>query len=325
MRFFSLALAAATIALCASAVAADAYPHRQLKIIVPFGSSSGLDPVARTIGERLASQMGISVIVENREGAGGQIGVMAAVAAPPDGGTIVLVVHPPYAAAPYLKKKAPYDPRVDLTPIAKVINTPLMLIASNASGIKSVAEMVDRARENPGKLSYGSSGTGTASHLKMEQIKMLLGNLDIKFVPYRSTGQQMTDTIGGQIDLSLPSLSGGFSQVKSGLVRALAVGSAKRSPLLPDVPTFAEAAGKPGVEAVVWYGFMGPKGLPAPIINRLSSEIEKALQSPEMTKLIDTLGAERAYQNPAEFAALVRDSAEEARVLQEVLKLPLQD
>jgi tripartite-type tricarboxylate transporter receptor subunit TctC len=289
---------------------------------VPFGNSSGLDPIARRIGERLGEQMNIKVTVENREGASGQVGVMAAVAAPPDGSTIVLVVNPPFAALPYMRKKPPYEPLVDLTPIARVVITPLMLIASNLSPFKTFDEMEQVAKKNPGKLNYGSSGVGTASHLKMEQLKLLKA-LDIKFVPYKSTGQQMTDTIGGQIELSMPSVAGGVGQVQAGLVQALAVGSSKRIPLLPKVPTLAEATGQANFEAVVWYGFMGPKGMPAPIVARLAAEIEKALESPAMVKIAESMGADRAFLGPVPFTDMLRKDAENTRDL--IQKLNISD
>ena len=306
----------------AGSVHADAYPVKTLRIIVPFGGSSGLDPVARQIGERLAEQMGISVVVENREGASGQIGVVAAIASPPNGGTIVLVVNPPFAALPYMRAKPAYDPLADLTPIARVITTPLMLVSSNSSPFKTFGEMEQAAKKEPGRFSYGSAGVGTASHLKMEQLKLVMG-LDLKFVPYKSTGQQMTDVIGGQIDLSMPSLSGGLPQVQTGRVRALAVGSSKRSALLPAVPTLGEATGQADFEAVVWYGFMGPKGMPASVVATLAAEIEKALASPSMAKLAESLGAERAFQGPVEFSTMLRADAESTRELIKALKVTL--
>ena len=317
-------LAAMASFIVASAFAADAYPAKQIRIIVPFGTSSGLDPVARAIGERMAEQMATPVVIENREGAGGQLGVLAAAAAPADGSTIVLVVSPPFAAAPYLQKRPAYDPVANFTPIARVVTTPLMLIASNHAPFKTFADMVDYARLNPGKLNYASAGIGTASHLKMEQLKLALG-LDIAFVPYKSTGQQMTDTIGGQVQLSMPSLAGGLPQVTGGNVRALAVGSLQRSPLLPDVPTFAEASRVPELEAVVWYGFMAPRGLSEPLVARLSAEIEKALASSQMAKVAASMGAERAFQGPADFAATLQRSADEARKLIGELKIAPQD
>ncbi|CAN5445993.1 tripartite tricarboxylate transporter substrate binding protein BugE [soil metagenome] len=327
MRIFSKPIKSLAVVLClwaAASAQAQTFPNKPIRIIVPFGASSGLDPIGRGIGERLAEQMGVPVFVENREGAGGQVGVMAAVASPPDGSTIIIVVNPPYAAAPYMRAKLPYDPLTDLTPIARVVTTPLMLIASNQSGLNTFSEMVQVAKSQPGKLSYGSSGVGTASHLKMEQIK-LVDKLDIKFVPYKSTGQQMMDTVGGQLDLSFPSLAGGLPQVQSGKVRALAIGSPQRNPLLPAVPTLAEATGKPGLEAVVWYAFMGPKGMPHDVVARLASEIEKALDTPAMAKVAETLGAERSFLGPVGFTEQVRKSAEESRSLIKELNIMVQE
>lgn len=304
---------------------AEPYPVSTLKIVVPFGPSSGPDPVGRKIGERLAEQMGISVIVENREGAGGRLAAQAVASAPADGSTILIVASPPFASAPSLQKKPAYDPVAGFTPIARVLTTPLMLISSKHAPFTTFQEMREYAKRNPGKLNYASSGTGSGSHLSMEALKLAAGGLDIVFIPYKSTGQQMTDVIGGQVYLNVPSVAGGYSQVQGGNVRALAVGSLKRSKLMPDVPTFAEASGKPDLEAVVWYGFLGPKGMPEAVVNRLSQEIKKAIASPQMAAQIDSMGAEAAYQGPVEFAQTVQRGVKDARALIEHLKIPLQD
>lgn len=317
-------VAAVASLACMSAYAADAYPVSTLRIIVPFGASSGPDPVARVIGERLAEQMGINVIVENREGAGGQVGALAAAAAPANGSVILIVASPPFASTPFLQKKPAYDPVTQFTPIARALTTPLMLIGSKLAPFTTFDEMREYAKRNPGKLNYASSGTGTGSHLAMEQVKLAAG-LDIAFVPYKNTGQQMTDLIGGQVQLNVPSVAGAISQVKAGNVRALAVGSAKRSPLMPEVPTFAEATGQADMEAVVWYGFLGPRGMPDAVVARLSSEISKALASPKMVALIESMGAEYAYQPPGEFVETVRRGVADARRMIEHLKIPLND
>lgn len=305
--------------------AADPYPISTLRIVVPFGPSSGPDPVARKIGAELAAQMGITVIVENREGAGGRLAAQAVANAPADGSVILIVASPPFASAPLMQKKPSYDPIANFTPIARVLSTPLMLIASKHAPFTTFQEMREYAKRNPGKLNYASSGTGSGSHLSMEALKLAAGGLDIVFVPYKSTGQQMTDVIGGQVYLNVPSVAGGFPQVKAGNVRALAVGSAKRSRLMPDVPTFAEASGKPGLEAMVWYGFFGPRGMSEAVANRLSSEIEKAIATAQMTEQIESMGAEPAYQSPAEFAQTLRRGVMDARELIDYLKIPLQD
>lgn len=307
------------------ALAAEPYPVSTLRIVVPFGASSGPDPVGRRIGERLAEQMGITVVVENREGVGGRLGALHVANAPADGSVILIVASPPFASAPYMQKKPAYDPVVQFTPIARVLTTPLMLVSYKQAPFANYEEMRDYAKRNPGLLNYASSGIGTGSHLSMESLKLASGNLDITFVPYKSTGQQMTDVIGGQVQLNMPSVAGGYPQVKAGNVRALAVGSARRSALMPEVPTFAEASGQAGLEAVVWYGFFGPRGMPEAVVSRLSAEIGKAVATPQMTALIEAMGAEPAYQPNAEFALTLARGVVDARKLIEFLKIPLSD
>ncbi len=304
--------------------AADAYPNKPVRIIVPFGASSGLDPVARALAERLAAQTGTGFFVENREGAGGMVGVKAGAAAAPDGYTILMVVHPPFAAAPYLQRTVPYDPIKDFAPIARVSTTPLILIANNDAPFKTLAEMIGYARQNPGKLNYASSGVGTASHLYMEQIKLAL-NLGISFTPYKSTGQQMIDTIAGQVHMSLPSLIGGMPQVTAGKVRLLAVGTGNRHANLPDTPTFAEGFNQPGFEAVVWYGFVGPRGMPDAVVAKINAEMATALESPQLTKLLQVAGAERAHTSPAGFAELIQKGANDAQKIIKALNIQPQE
>ena len=308
-----------------AAIAQERYPVSTLKIIVPFGASSGPDPVGRRLAERLAEQMGITVVVENREGAGGSLGAQAVANAPADGSVILIVASPPFASAPFLQKRPAYDPVAHFTPIARVLTTPLMLVASKHAPFTNFDEFREYAKRHPGKLNYASSGTGSGSHLFMESLKMAAGNLDVTFVPYKSTGQQMTDVIGGQVQLNVPSVAGAIQQVKAGNVRALAVGSARRSPLMPDVPTFAEASGTPGLEATVWYGIFGPRGMPDAVAQRLSAEIGRAIATPQITALLESMGAEPAFQGSAEFVQTVARGVGDARRLIDALKLPPQD
>ena len=326
MKSLTVVLTAAlSAALLASqpAMGADAYPSKPVRIIVPFGSSSGLDPVARTMAESMSNQTGGSFVVENREGGGGMVGVLAGAGAPADGYTILMVVHPPFAAAPFLQKKQPYDPIKDFTPIARVSVTPLILIAATTSPFKTFAEMVSFAKQNPGKLNYASSGIGTASHLYMEQIKLAMG-LNIAFVPYRSTGQQMADTISGQVHMSLPSLIGGLPQVQGGKVRLLAIGGASRNAGFPDVPTFADASGMAGFDAAVWYGFVGPRGMPEAAVARINAEMATALNSARVTKVIEDGGAQKGHTSPGEFGALIQSGALDAQKIIKSLNIELQ-
>lgn len=325
MRHKTLALLCATLLVpLTSAHAADSYPVSTLRIIVPFGVSSASDPVARRLGDLLSKQMDITVVVENREGGSGLLGSMLVANSPPNGSIVIMVANPPFAAVPLLQKKPAYDPEAQFTPIARVMTSALMVVGSKHAPFKTFDEMREYAKRNPGKLNYASSGTGSASHLNMEALKLATG-LEATFVPYKNTGQQMTDVIGGQIQLNVPSLPGGYPQVKAGNVIGLAVGSLKRSALMPEVPTFAEVSGQPGLEAVVWYGIMGPRGMPPAVVSRLSAEIGKAVANPQLIALIESIGAEPHYQPSEEFSLGIKRGIASARKLIDYLKIPLQD
>lgn len=304
--------------------AAEPYPVPTLRILVPFGASSASDPVARKLGELLSKQMDITVVVENREGGSGLVGSVAAANSPPNGSTVILVANPPFAAVPLLQKKPAYDPDAQFTPIARVMTSALMVVGTKHAPFSNFAELREYSKRNPGKLNYASSGTGSASHLNMEALKLATG-LDATFVPYKNTGQQMTDVIGGQVQLNVPSLPGGYPQVKAGTVHPIAVGSLKRSKLMPDVPTFAEVSGQAGLEAVVWYGVLGPRGMPPAVVSRLSTEIGKAVANPQLIALIETIGAEPDFQPTEVFARSIKTGIGNARKMIELLKIPLQD
>lgn len=306
-----------------SAKAQTAYPAQSLRIIVPFGASSGPDPVARRIGERLAEQLRIPVVIENKEGAGGQVGALAIATAPPNGSVIGLIASPPFSSVPYFHKTPSYDPVGQFTPIARVLTTPLMIVGNKNAPFTNFSEMREYAKKNPGKLNYATSGTGSASFLSMEGVKLAMG-MDITSVPYKSTGQQMTDVIAGVVQLNVVSVAGGFPQVKAGNVRAIAVGSAKRNPLMPSVPTIAEASGRPELDATVVYGFVGPRGMPEAIVNQLSAEIAQAIASPQIVSMIESMGADSAYQAPAEFGETIRKSVVNSKEVIQALKLPLE-
>lgn len=311
---------------CAASVVNAAgvpYPAQALRIIVPFGANSGPDPVARRIGERLAEQLGISVVIENKEGAGGQIGAQAIASATPNGAVIGLTASPPFASVPYFQKKPSYDPDAQFTHIARVLTTPLMIVSSKHAPFTNFAEMQDYAKKNPGKLRYATSGVGSASFLAMETVKLAVG-MDVEYVPYKSNGQQMIDTISGVVQLNVVSVAGAFPQVKSGNVRAIAVGSERRIALMPDVPTIAEATGKSELDAQVVYGFVGPKGMPPALVDRLSEEIRKAMASPQVLSMFESMGAEAAHQPPAEFAETIRKSVANSKRVIQSLKIPLE-
>ncbi len=312
-----LTAVAATAALClpvSIAQAQGAYPSRSVKIVVPFGPGTGLDVVARGYAERLTEQMKTPVVVENREGAGGTIGAVAVAKAAPDGYTIVFTANGPFAVTPYMQGGAPYDPLTDFVPITKVAVIPMVLVSGQKAPFTNFEEMAAYARANPGKLDYASSGIGTPSQLNVERIKQAL-NLDIASVPYKSTAQAMTDVISGQLPLYMPSFPAALGQLKSGQVRALAIGLSKRSTVMPDIPTVAEVLRQPGFEANVWYGFLAPRGTPQEVVGKLHAEIATAAASPQIRAMIDKLGAEAVMQASAEFASQLRQDADSARKL----------
>lgn len=305
-------LAALAFGTCATAQ--EDWPTKTLRIVVPFGAGSGLDVMARGFAERLGEQTKATVVVENRDGAGGTIGALAVAQAPADGHTLMFTAHAPFAVAPYMQEGVGYDPTADFTPVTKVALIPMVLITGKGSGFKRFEDMVAAAKARPGKLDYASSGVGTPSHLHVEVIKQKLG-LDIVAVPYKSTSQAMTDLVGGQVQLYMPSFPAALGQLKAGQAHALAIGSAKRSKVMPDIPTVAEVTRQPGLQANVWYGFLAPKGLPEPLAERIHAELAKAAASPQVTALIARIGADAVLVGPKDFRAQVRRDADESRQL----------
>lgn len=311
MRFFRVLVLATVVSLLPfSSWAQQPFPSHPIKVIVPFGAGTGLDVMGRGYAERLSEQLKVPVLVENRDGAGGTVGALAAARAQADGHTIVFTANAPFSVAPLLQAKS-YDPIADFAPIAKVAVIPMVLITGAQSPFKTLADVVAFGKANPGKLDYASSGVGTASHLAMESIKHRAG-IDIKAVPYKSTAQAMTDIIGGQLPMYMPSFPAALGQLKSGQVRALAIGSAKRSTVMPDIPTVAEVLNQPDAEASVWYGFLAPKGTPQAIVERLSAEILKAAGSPQITALVEKIGAEAAPGGPRVLATQIQRDIDES-------------
>jgi tripartite-type tricarboxylate transporter receptor subunit TctC len=292
-------------ALAAPAIAlAQPFPGKPIKIIVPFGAGSGTDVLARIVGERIAETLGQPVVAENREGAGGLVGAQATQKSPADGYTIMMAANP-FVVAPHQQAALPYDVNRDFAPMAKIGVLPMALVTAASSPYRSVAEMVEYAKANPGKLNYANSGKGSPSHLEMELIKQALG-LQIQDVPYKSVGQAMTDTLGGQVGLYFPTVPAAYAQLKGGKLRILGIGSSKRAAQAPDVPTLAEALGKPGWEATVWYGFVGPAGMPKDAVAKLADAILKALEHPGAKDRIEKSGTDIEAGGPEVFGALLR-------------------
>jgi tripartite-type tricarboxylate transporter receptor subunit TctC len=299
----ALILGAATVALTRRSTAQAAYPSRTIKIIAPVQPGGGVDLVARTIADRLGTALGQSIIVENQSGGGGIVGSLATARAAPDGYTLMVGYVGTHGTNPAVRK-LPYDALKDFTAIAMVGGTPNILVVSPSLPVTTLAEFVRYAKANPGKLSYGSSGPGTLTHLAMEQLK-LAADIDLVHVPYRGIGPAFVDLLGGQTQAMFPGLAAALPHIKAGKVKPLAVTGLKRHPLLPDVPTFEES-GYTGFDGVQWYGIVGPANLPPAIVKRLNDEINRLLATPELRERLSGEALEPMPMSPDEFAQYMR-------------------
>jgi tripartite-type tricarboxylate transporter receptor subunit TctC len=299
-RFLALAGAAIAIPPCALA---QNYPSRPVKVIVPVGPGGANDTATRLIAQKLSESTGQQFYVENLAGGGGNIGMGTAAKAATDGYTI-LSVAPSFVINPGLYAKIPYDPIADFAPVTLVCATTHVIAVHPSLSANNVQELIVLARANPGKYSYGSAGTGTPAHLAGELFKVSFG-LDITHVPFGGGGPALTSTIGGHTPIAFSALSTAAPHVKGGTVRALAVMSAKRSSLLPDVPTMAEA-GAPGQEADVITGILVRAGTSQDIIDRLHREITRAMAQPDARERMAALGFEPVNNTPEEFAAWIK-------------------
>jgi tripartite-type tricarboxylate transporter receptor subunit TctC len=304
MRWFKVGLVAAVAALCAAPSFAQTYPTRPIKIIVPFTPGSGTDIVARAVGDKLNAALGQPIVIENRPGAGGSIGGALVAAAAPDGYTL-LVNSSGHTVNPSIYPNLPYDTVRDFAGITPLAVLPNVLIIAPEKNIKSVKELVERGKAKPGELNYGSAGTGSATHMNAEKFRVMAG-FEAVHVPFKGTPEAMTETMTGRLDYFFAPLVSALPLVKDGKVLALAVGSASRSPLLPEVPTTVEA-GVPGSDYNFWVGLLAPSKTPPAIIARLNEETLKVLQSPEMKDRLNTLGAEPWPMKPAQFDAYIKD------------------
>ena len=300
-REIMLAAFAATFA--AKRAAAQSYPTRPLRLVVPFAPGGATDIVARLIGEQLGRQLGQPVVVENRPGAGGITGSDLVAKAAADGYTLVVSNIAAHGAGPAITRNMPYDPDRDFTHIALIGTIANALVVNPNLPVRSLAEFLDHARRNPG-LFYGSGGRGTSAHLSGELLKAMTG-VEITHVPYRGAAPAMADLIGGQIPAVFDAIGSIAAAVRAGQLRMLAVTSPQRSPAMPDVPTIAEA-GVPGYEATSWFGISGPAGLPPAVADRLSSELRVAMQQPDVARRLEDLGFVRRDYAPAEYQAFVR-------------------
>ena len=299
-----------------TAAMAQAYPSKPVTIVVPFAAGGTTDILARIIGQALTAELGQSVVVDNRAGAGGNIGGQAAAKAAPDGHTLFMGTVGTHAINASLYKKMPFDPVKDFAPLTRVANVPNLLVANPAQPYKSVKDLIAYAKANPGKVNFGSSGNGSSIHLSGELFKSL-AKVDMQHVPYKGSAPAVTDLLGSQIGIMFDNMPSAIQHVRSGKLVPLAVTTAKRSPELPNVPTIAEA-GVPGYEATSWFGMFAPAGTPAPVLAKLNAAIVKLLAQPDVKKKINEQGAEVYSETPEQFAAFIQaESVKWGKVVKE--------
>ncbi|BFO57182.1 tripartite tricarboxylate transporter substrate binding protein [Acidovorax sacchari] len=311
-----LLAAAAACALLPGLSAAQAFPSKPITIIVPFAAGGTTDILARIIAQGMGAELGQSVVVDNRAGAGGNIGGQVAARAPADGYTLFMGTVGTHAINASLYKKMPFDPIKDFAPLTRVANVPNLLVANPAQPFKTVPELIAYAKANPGKINFGSSGSGSSIHLSGELFKSM-AKVDMQHVPYKGSAPAVTDLLGNQIAIMFDNMPSAIQHVRSGKLRAIAVTTAKRSPELPDVPTIAEA-GVPGYEATSWFGMFAPAATPAPVVAQLNATIVKVLAQPDIKKKLAEQGAEAAGETPAQFADFIqKESVKWGKVVKE--------
>jgi len=304
-----LCAAAATAVLLATPLPAlsQAWPNKPIKLIVPFPPGGGTDTFARPLAQKLAAQLGQSVVIDNRGGAGGNIGATAAAKSAPDGYTFLLgAVHHTVAMTVY--KTPGFDVEKDLLPITGVAYVPDVLVVNSKLPATNVRELITYAKANPARMNYGSSGNGTTRHLAGEIFNRMTGTA-ITHIPYKGSGPAMTGLIGGEVQLIFEGLGSAATHIRANSIRALAVTSPKRSPAFPDIPTMAEA-GVPGFESQSWYGMWAPAGTSPEIVRRMHAEVVKALASPDLAATWAAQGADAGGESPEQFGRFIRSEVD---------------
>jgi tripartite-type tricarboxylate transporter receptor subunit TctC len=292
------------VLLCVGTVYAQSYPTKPIRLIVPFAPGGGTDIIARLIGIDLTESMGQAVVIDNRGGSGGIVGTALVAKADPDGYTIGLCSLG-FSYAPALYAKLPYDTEKDLTPISMVATQPFVFTAHPSLGVSNMKELIAAAKAKPGTIRYGSGGAGGASHLGTELLRNITG-IDLVHVPYKGTGPALSAAIGGEIHLQLIGMSSVVPHMKSGRLKLLAVSGAKRATVAPEIPTVMES-GVPGYVFDVWYGLLLPGRAPPAIVNKLNTEINRALKSPALVQRFAAAGLDAAGNKPDEFSKQIRE------------------
>lgn len=310
--------AALTVSAMSGVLAAAEYPNRPIRLIVPFATGSATDTSARIFAAELTKGLGQQVIADNRAGAGGAIGMQMLAKATADGYTLAYAGAGPLAINRSVTPDLPYDVERDFQPVSQAVSAPMMLAVTPKLPVKNVRELIALAKSKPGGLSMGSAGTGTIGHLSGEYFKMMSGT-DMVHVPYKGGGQAAIDLIAGNIQLMFDPMTGITPHVRSGKVRGLAVTSLKRAAAFPDIPTVAES-GLPGFEVTTWGGVVAPRGIPKTVLERLNTEMRKAVQSTRVIELYAAMGSDPLAGSPQEFAVLIRSETEKwARVVARAL------
>lgn len=297
---------AAALLLAAGACLAQGYPARPITLIVPYPAGGSADILARLVGQKLSVKIGQTVVVDNKGGAGTAIGARFVAEAPADGYTLLMGTVSSQAINPAMAKVG-YDPVKDFTPVAPVASIPFVLVANPGSPFRSVADVVAAAKAKPGTVAYASAGPGTSNHLAGEMLANA-AHVQLLHVPYRGSAPALADVLAGQVPLMFDLQATSLPHLRSGKLRALAMTSARRSPLLPEVPTVGES-GYPGFEVSAWFGIFAPSGVPAPIITQLNGALEAVLKTPETEKSLRDIGTEPDTRARAEYLAYVKEEA----------------
>jgi tripartite-type tricarboxylate transporter receptor subunit TctC len=303
LRFVSQCCAIG-LAACAISAQAQGYPNKPVRLIVPFGTGGATDSSARAVADKLARRLGQPVVVENRAGAGGDIGTLHVAQSNPDGYTLLLALDATMVVNPFTHPGIQFDTLKDFAPVTKLGEVALMLAAHPALPAKNLAELLAYSKANPGKLSYSTGGTGSTTHVAGELLKQRTG-LDMTHIAYKSGGLAVMDAVGGQVQLSYTAVAGASAQVKAGRLAGIGVSTARRVGSLPDVPTFIEQ-GLAGFEAVSWVGILVPAKTPQAIVERLHADVTAVLKEPDLRERFAALGIEPVGNTPGEFAAQMR-------------------
>jgi tripartite-type tricarboxylate transporter receptor subunit TctC len=284
------------------AAVAQQYPSKPIRIVVPFAPGGGSDFIARFMAQRLTTGLGQQVIVENKPGAGGMLGIEQGVKSPADGYTLTLIASS-YTVNPSIYKFS-FDPVSDITPIIQLSQGPLLIVSKPSLPVKTTKDLIDMAKAKPGQINFASSGQGSVIHMATELFQSMAG-IKMNHIPYKGTGPALTDTLAGQTDVFFSSTATAVPHVQSGKLKAIAVTSAKRIPALPDVPTVAES-GLPGYDVILWHGLIGPKGLPRAVVERINSEAGKALKVKETADQLQNDGVAPAGGTSEQFLAQIK-------------------